>query len=136
MALFDSAVHNLTEQAVDAAWYKQQVVANNIANIATPDYKARNVEFSVMLNDEMTRGRGRNAASRTANGRSGRSSNVQGGLAVETTMATGTRQVLDGNNVDIEAERAKLIDTQYQYAALIDSLNSEYSKIRSAIRTS
>jgi flagellar basal-body rod protein FlgB len=130
MGLFDSAVHNLTEQTVDAAWYKQKVISNNIANIQTPDYKARNVEFSVALDREMSKGRGRNEASRTANGRNERNHN---GVAVETTLSSGTRQVLDGNNVDIEAERAKLIDTQYQYAALIDSLNAEYRKIRSAI---
>jgi flagellar basal-body rod protein FlgB len=131
MGLFEGAVHNLSEQAVDAAWYKQKVVANNIANIATPGYKARNVEFSVALDEEMTRGRGRNEASKTANGRSERGG---GGIGVKTTMSTGTRQVLDGNNVDIEAERSKLIDTQYQYAALIDSLNSEYRNIRAALQ--
>jgi flagellar basal-body rod protein FlgB len=131
MGLFDGAVHNLSEQAIDATWYKQKVISNNMANIATPGYKARNVEFSVVLDDEMTKGRGRNAASKTANGRGGQSS---GGIAVKTSMSSGTRQVLDENNVDIEAERAKLIDTQYQYAALIDSLNSEYRNIRAALQ--
>jgi flagellar basal-body rod protein FlgB len=130
MGLFDSTIHNLTEQTVDAAWYKQKVISNNIANIQTPNFKARNVEFSVALDEEMSKGRGRNAASRTANGRGEKKT---GGLAVETTLSSGTRQVLDGNNVDIEAERTKLIDTQYQYAALIDSLNAEYMNIRSAI---
>jgi flagellar basal-body rod protein FlgB len=131
MGLFDGAVHNLSEQAIDATWYKQQVIANNIANITTPGYKARNVEFSVVLDEEMTRGRGRNAASKTANGRN---ANTPGGIAVTTSVSSGTRQTLDENNVDIEAERAKLIDTQYQYAALIDSLNSEYRNIRAALQ--
>jgi flagellar basal-body rod protein FlgB len=131
MGLFDGAVHNLSEQAIDATWYKQKVISNNMANLTTPGYKARNVEFSVVLDEEMTRGRGRNEASRTANGRNGQ---PVGGLAVETSMSSSTRQVLDENNVDIEAERAKLIDTQYQYAALIDSLNSEYKNIRAALQ--
>ncbi|MDR0992889.1 MAG: flagellar basal body rod protein FlgB [Ruminococcus sp.] len=133
MALFDSTIHNLTEQSLDAAWYKQQVIANNIANIQTPGYKARNVEFSVALEEQMAKGRGRNEASKTANGRGASRHN---GIAVTTGVSTGTRQVLDGNNVDIEAERAKLIDTQYQYAALIDSLNAEYKQIRSALTKS
>jgi flagellar basal-body rod protein FlgB len=131
MGLFDGTIHNLSEQAIDATWYKQKVISNNMANIATPGYKARNVEFSVVLDEEMTKGRGRNEASKTANGRNGQ---LPGGLAVETSMSTGTRQVLDENNVDIEAERAKLIDTQYQYAALIDSLNAEYKNIRAALQ--
>ncbi len=39
-----------TEQAViDALWLKQQVTSHNIANVETPGYKAKQVEFSEIL---------------------------------------------------------------------------------------
>ena len=54
-------------------------------------------------------------------------------FSVSTTYETNTNQTLNGNNVDMEKEALDLADTQYQYSALIDQMNNNYSMIRSAI---
>ena len=41
--IFDQA--NLLEKGLDAAWKKNEVIANNIANSDTVDFKASHVEF-------------------------------------------------------------------------------------------
>ena len=53
MGLFDSAAFKITEQGLDAAWYKQEVIRHNIANITTPDYKAKTVNFGLVLKERM-----------------------------------------------------------------------------------
>ncbi|MDE6595028.1 MAG: hypothetical protein K2K44_03355, partial [Oscillospiraceae bacterium] len=54
-------------------------------------------------------------------------------LSVITTYETNTNQIMDGNNVDLEKEETALTDAQYQYGALMDYLNNNYSMIRKAV---
>ena len=123
MGLFNGTIHNLSEQALDAVWYKQQVISNNIANNDTPDFKAKTVEFGVILKEKCK------CRYHTPDER------MQGDLSVTvvTTQETNTNQILDGNNVDMEKEALALADAQYQYSALIDQMNNNYSMIRTAI---
>ncbi|MDR0947519.1 MAG: flagellar basal body rod protein FlgB [Ruminococcus sp.] len=120
MAIFDNSIQNLAEQATAAAWYKQTVISNNIANIETPNYNARTVNFGLALAEEMKKGE------RTYNPY----------VNVQTDIDTDTRMTLNGNNVDLEKERIALADVQYQYAALIDMMNERYKQIRTALTRS
>ena len=133
MGLFDSATMNLAEQALDATWYKQQVIRHNIANIDTPDYKAKTVEFGFILKQKCKckyhEGIDHDKCFHGDHSDDGKPAK----LSVVTTYETDTNQILDGNNVDIEKEEGALADTQYQYSALMDYMNSRYSMIRSAI---
>ena len=122
MGLFDGTVQNLSEQALNATWYKQQVISNNIANSDTPDFKAKTVDFKIVLKDEYRKSHPDRL-------------NNNGALevSVATTYETNTNQTLNGNNVDMEKEALALADAQYQYNALIDQMNNNYSMIRAAI---
>ena len=131
MGLFDSVTHSLAEQALDATWYKQKVISNNIANSDTPDFKAKTVEFGLILKEK--------CKCKYHEGISGGLYHSDSGdeplkLTVTTTYETNTNQILDGNNVDMEKEQTALADAQYQYSALTDYLNNNYAMIRSAIK--
>ena len=145
MGLFDSAAFKITEQGLDAAWYKQEVIRHNIANISTPDYKAKSVDFGLVLkekmkcpyhgykycpHDHLTDEESGEATVSASNASSGNSDEL---IWVKTTYETNTSQLLNGNNVDIEKESADLVDVQYQYRTMIDYLNSQYAMIRRAI---
>ena len=123
MGLFDGAIHNLSEQALDATWYKQQVISNNIANASTPDYKAKTVEFGLILKEKCK------CKYHTPD----EDTDSKLTLSVVTNQETDTDLLLNGNNVDQEKEALALADAQYQYSALMDHLNHNYSVIRSAI---
>ena len=123
MGLFNGTIQSLSEQALDANWYKQQVISNNIANCDTPDYKAKTVEFGIILK-EKCKCRYHTPDENTY---------PKPVFSVSTTYETNTNQTLNGNNVDMEKEALDLADTQYQYSALIDQMNNNYSMIRSAI---
>lgn len=118
MGLFDGAAFKITEQGLDASWYQQTVISNNIANMDTPGYKARTVSFGFVLDQAI-------GARNSDNGRL----NVR----ISETYETDTNQTLNGNNVDIEKESNALVDAQYQYSTMVDYLNSRYSMIRTAI---
>lgn len=131
MGLFNSVTHTLAEQALDATWYKQQVITNNIANCDTPDYKAKTVEFGLILKEKCKCKY--HEGIKDDHFHAGNSDEpVQ--LTVTTTYETNTNQILDGNNVDMEKEQTALADAQYQYSALTDYLNNNYAMIRSAIK--
>ncbi len=129
MALFENTSFKLLQKGLDAAWYKQQVTLQNIANDSTPYYKAKSVEFSAVLKEK-------------AKGKKLSLSNVSYSddienpidLKVTTTVERGTNQTLDENNVDMEKEQVDLADTQYLYDTLIDKINGEFSMIKSAIQ--
>ena len=130
MGLFDSVTMNLAEQALDATWYKQGVIRHNIANIDTPDYKAKTVEFGLILKQQC-KCRYHEGIDHDDCHYSNLDEPLK--LSVVTTYETDTNQILDGNNVDMEKEQGALADTQYQYSALMDYMNSRYSLIRAAI---
>lgn len=129
MGLFDNTTHVLAEQALDATWYKQQVIRNNIANCDTPDFKAKTVEFGLILK-EKCKCRYHDGVTEDSYHPDNDSSPK---LSVVTTYETDTNQILDGNNVDMEKEQTALADAQFQFGALTDYLNNNYAMIRSAI---
>lgn len=133
MGLFDTVTHNLAEQALDATWYKQRVITHNIANSDTPDYKAKTVEFGLILKEKCRCRYHEGIEDDSFHRRDSRKPSAPLELTVTTTYETDTNQILDGNNVDMEKEQTALADAQYQYSALTDYLNNNYSMIRSAI---
>lgn len=130
MGLFDSGAHSLAEQALDATWYKQSVIHHNIANVDTPDFKAKTVDFGFVLKEKC---KCRYHKGITSHECHSDNSGEPLKLTVTTTYETNTNQILDGNNVDMEKEQMALADAQYQFDALIDYLNNNYAMIRKAI---
>lgn len=134
MGLFDSVTHNLAEQAMDATWYKHRVITHNISNSDTPDYKAKTVDFGLILKEKCKcRYHGGIKDGMYHKGVSPFDENGHLRLTVTTSYETDTNQILDGNNVDMEKEQSALADTQYQYSALTDYLNNNYQMIRKAV---
>ena len=51
MPLFEDAAFRALQSGLDAMWLKQQVASHNIANVETPDFKAKKVEFKQALRE-------------------------------------------------------------------------------------
>ena len=54
--MFNSNVFKYADvlnKAADASWLRQQTIANNIANVDTPDYKRQDVDFESVLEREL-----------------------------------------------------------------------------------
>ena len=118
MGGFDSGILSVTEKGLDALWLRQQVISGNIANIDTPGYKCKSVEFEDLLTRALQQG---DVTDSTENIRP----------KVITRENTQARE--DGNNVDIDAENIELVRTQLAYEALARAVSAQYSRIKYAI---
>ncbi|NWG12574.1 MAG: flagellar basal body rod protein FlgB [Acidobacteria bacterium] len=111
---------------------RQQVVASNIANIDTPGYRTRDVDFRLtmqeLLSGDQVRMRSR-AADRPQ---------VMGWAPIsvepEVFEAEGLTMRADRNNVDIDRELLKLGETSFAYAMITHLLRSRFRTIASAIQ--
>ncbi|MEG7530318.1 MAG: flagellar basal body rod protein FlgB [Hungatella sp.] len=125
-AIFGNTM-TMTQKSLDYLWLKQSVTTNNIANNDTPGFKAQYVTFEDSLK--------RNLQGLAAGGETNASVLQQGiersGFSVHNTTDSAR---LDGNNVQIEAENTELARSYLQYQYQLQSLNSDISRLRAAIR--
>ena len=129
--MFDTA--DLLQKGLDAAQKRQDVIANNIANVDTPGFKASNVEFESYMKDALASGDDTFQANTTMPQHiqfgSGSAMDVQ--PQVVTDNSTSMR--MDGNNVDIDAQMSSLAKNSVWYDTLVAKLNGEVQRMKLAI---
>ncbi|NLB78878.1 MAG: flagellar basal body rod protein FlgB [Clostridiaceae bacterium] len=114
---------NNIERGLDAAWLRNDVIAQNIANVDTPGYKRKIVQFEEFLDNEMKTGR-------ISHGKTKLSSD---GMQITEAPAQSSYRS-DGNNVDIEHEMALMAANSIRYNTLIQRMNGDFQKLRTVIR--
>lgn len=116
---------NVLDKAADASWMRDQIIANNIANVDTPGYKRKDVQFESYLMGALL-GDG-SLDHRVANAKL---------HSLDATVYTDNASLsyrMDGNNVDIDTESANLAENQIRYYALLDSMTQEFSRIKAVL---
>lgn len=124
---------NLREKALDAAWTRNEVIAQNIANGETPGYKKSTVAFEEYLDDALDKDgfKGFTTDKRHIQIGAGSLENAKIKITKDYNNLS-TR--LDGNNVDIESEMASLAKNDIRYNTLVQSISSGYQRLKSAIK--
>lgn len=120
MALFDTTAFRIIEQGMSVMWTKQQIIAQNITNQDTPDYNCKYLDFGGILKDKIR-----------ADGSIKKELNIQQRLIIDTY----TDDQADGNNVDMDVQSAEAAKTAYWLDALINQMNGNFTRVRSAIVT-
>lgn len=120
MALFDTNAFRVVEQGLSVLWQKQQVISQNIANADTPDYNCKYLDFAGVLRNKLR-----------SNGSVDTELNLKSYIYIDRT----TDDQADGNNVDSDTQQAELAKAQIQYDALINSMNGNFSRVRTAMTT-
>lgn len=115
---------NVLDKAADAAYIRNDVLANNIANASTPNYKRQDVQFESVLQ-----------ASLAGDGKlSERMEELNLNLSdLNSYIYTDSSSMsyrLDGNNVDPEQEQAYLAENQIRYQALVDQMMQEFERYK------
>ncbi|MGM7720365.1 flagellar basal body rod protein FlgB [uncultured Metabacillus sp.] len=126
MKLFSNTI-NYLEQALSHSMTKQKVIANNIANVDTPNYKAQDVRFHQTLNNEL-----RKLQSYKTDEKHFEFGSVASDYQVVTRA--NASYLHNGNNVDIDQEMTEMAKNQIQYNALIDRLSSKFSSLKTVIK--
>lgn len=120
---------NIINKAAEASWTKNEIIANNLANVDTPDYKRKDLNFEAVLSDALsdTSLHTKNLDKKVANIKlSSLTPNVY------TEYSTLSYRY-DGNNVDIDTEQAYLADNQIKYNALLDSMTQEFNRLKTVL---
>jgi len=122
----------ILEKSLDASWVRNEAISQNIANVDTPGYKRKTVSFEEYLNEAMDDSgfRGRRTDRRHIPIGGGNIDDI-GIRITEDNKALSYR--LDGNNVDIDNEMASMAKNTIQYNTLIQRINGQFRKLRSAI---
>ncbi|HYF95584.1 MAG TPA: flagellar basal body rod protein FlgB [Symbiobacteriaceae bacterium] len=130
-------VIGILEQSVRAAGLRHQVIANNIANVNVPGFQASEVAFEDQLRDALH-------GSQVQSGLQGLTADPrhipihppsQAPVRVDPRIQVAATGIMrqDGNTVDVEAETAKLAVNQLWYQALVQSVQDEFTRLRTAI---
>ena len=125
MGLWTSNSMLLTEKSIDYLWNKQEVSANNIANIETPGFKGSYLTFEEEMRDRMGKLKKRDTQ------------NIRNTiLDVQPRMHFTKNEAkrLDGNNVDIVAEHAEMAKSGIQYEYAIRAIGDDFTRLRTAIK--
>jgi flagellar basal-body rod protein FlgB len=105
---------------------RNDLLASNIANAATPNYKARDIDFAAELQKASASG-----PMQTSNARHFVSS---AGVARDTLYRDPVNPSLDGNTVELAVEQMQFSENTLRYHASLQFLNRKISGLMSAMR--
>lgn len=112
---------------------RTELLANNLANADTPNFKARDLDFRAALAAAGQRLAGGGLALSTTQGRHvagpGANAGPDGALRYRQPLAP----ALDGNTVDVQVEQASFAENAVRYQATLSFINSRLRGLMTAI---
>lgn len=127
MGLLESNSALMLQRSMNFLWTKQSCILDNIANAETPNYKTKYATFEESLDNAIRQAagekQGKNAAFREAIEDS----------QLEVHQAQGSTR-MDDNGVNITEQAVELARNGYQLQYVMDSISSDFSILRTAIR--
>jgi flagellar basal-body rod protein FlgB len=127
------------ETALSLRSQRQTVLASNIANADTPNYKARDIDFNSALQGALERagGTSQNPLRTTAAKHFPAPPQDQAGTTADGTplLYRGVVQgAVDGNTVDMDVERNQFADNAVRYEAGLTMINAQIKAMMAAIQ--
>ena len=119
---------NVLNKAADASWLREETIANNIANVNTPGYKRKDVDFQSVLRRELGSMKYTSLDSKVEHVDLSR-------LNASTYVdAANYSYRIDKNNVDVDTENVELASEKLRYDALTDSMTQEFTRLKTAMQ--
>ncbi len=117
-------------KGLDAAWLRNEVIANNLANVDTPNFTSSSVEFEEIFKKAL---HDSDFTYRTT-----RPEHIQFNpdwehLQPRVLENPNTDIRMDGNNVDVDVEMLELSRNTLHYNTMVQKLSSEFNRLRTAI---
>ena len=123
----------VASQMVDLSSKRLELLASNIANAATPGYKARDIDFKASLQGAMGGRGGQLDLVRTAPRHLPVGNGAPAGAQLKYRGET--QSSVDGNTVDMDVERAAFAENAVQYEAGITFINLLLRQVQSAMQS-
>ncbi len=128
MNLFSGTISTL-DKALNYSATKQKVISQNIANVDTPNYKAKDVRFKAAFNEAL----GDSLGTKRTNDRHFmfNKANLSSSSIISKNQVSYNES---GNSVDIDQEMADLATNQIYYNAITDRISGKFSSLQNVIR--
>jgi flagellar basal-body rod protein FlgB len=94
---------------------RQQLVASNMANVDTPGYHTKEINFQVAMQNAMNQGKTQS-------------------VGADSIDVEGLPERPDGNNVNVDRESMVLAQTQLQYQMGVQLIKAEFHRLLTAIK--
>ncbi len=123
---------NVLGASLDAASTRNDVISNNIANVNTPEYKRKDIDFETELKSAFAKAEG----SRSIDTVDSRVKKLDYS-SLEPQVYTDYAELsyrYDGNNVDIDTENSILAKNQIKYNGLMSLLNKDFDALKSVMK--
>jgi flagellar basal-body rod protein FlgB len=115
----------IMQSALDGAWARQEVLANNVANAETPGYKRLELDFRGQLQKALSA-----VAAPAVTDPRHLSASTSRRLFEQQDLSSVTA---DGNSVDIDKEMGEVSTNALYYEAVSSQLSSYLGLLRKAI---
>lgn len=129
MAISFNSALGIHEQALYLRAHRAEVLGNNLANVDTPNFKARDVDFSALL-DQAKAQQSVSKPLRTDARHMTLSSNDGEGDLLYTVPS---QPSIDGNTVEEHREMARFAKNSMDFEASLYFLNSKFKGLQTAI---
>jgi flagellar basal-body rod protein FlgB len=131
----DSALR-FHQEALSLRARRQEVLSANIANADTPNYKARDFDFSSRLTEAVERGRQSMSMTMTMTMTTTAARHMPGEARAagddELLYRTPAQSSIDGNTVEMDMERVNFADNSMRYEANLTLLSAKIKSLLAA----
>lgn len=139
MAMFDETKIPILSNALNAYTLRHKVISANIANIGTPGYKAKAVDFESTLNDQLAKSSvGTTVTNKNHFDLSSSHSGIGGAapsIVDVTTDKFSEEEMKSGiNDVDIDTEMAEMAKNQIRFKYVSKLLGDSFRGLQKSIR--
>ena len=123
-----SSYVNVLNKAAAAIWLREETIANNLANVNTPGYKRKDVDFQSVLRNELG-----NMKYQTLDSKVEHADLSRLDASVYVDSANYSYRI-DKNNVDVDVENVELASEKLRYDAMTDSMTQEFARLKSVMQ--
>jgi flagellar basal-body rod protein FlgB len=127
----DGPILNVLQQGLSASNARQQVLANNVANVDTPNFKRSDVNFQAVFKKALGDPNGDLILRLT---KPQHLSGIAEGSNSEIVTDQSTSLRLDGNNVDIDREMSNVAENGLYNSSLTRAISEQLGLLRLVIK--
>ncbi|MEJ7687460.1 MAG: flagellar basal body rod protein FlgB [Variovorax sp.] len=126
------AAFRFNREALNLRAQRQEILAANIAHADTPNYKARDIDFASTLTLAMEQGRGGQSVGLSTTSSRHLRAEAQAMPERDLLYRVPTQSSIDGNTVEMDAERVNFADNALRYEANLTLVSAKIKSLLAA----
>lgn len=121
---------NMMGRALDASFLRETVITHNIANVDTPTYKRKDVNFQNILDTKLRE----HFAKEKSIDKAVKALTPEEIKPLKYIDYPHFSYRMDRNNVDIDTENVELASEQLRYQTISTSINNDFGRLKTVIK--